>query len=73
MIMIRFKSSRVARSICVNVNNVNYTRLSRLFSGGFAFVYEAQDMSSGKDYALKVRSRCTHTANKWSMNECTES
>lgn len=25
------------------------------FSGGFAFVYEAQDMSSGKDYALKVR------------------
>lgn len=24
-------------------------------TGGFAFVYEAQDMSSGKDYALKVR------------------
>lgn len=24
-------------------------------SGGFAFVYEAQDMSGGKDYALKVR------------------
>lgn len=23
-------------------------------SGGFAFVYEAQDMSGGKDYALKV-------------------
>lgn len=30
-----------------------------LFSGGFAFVYEAQDMSSGKDYALKVRFRCS--------------
>lgn len=25
------------------------------FLGGFAFVYEAQDMSGGKDYALKVR------------------
>jgi len=24
-------------------------------SGGFAFVYEAQDVSGGKDYALKVR------------------
>lgn len=30
-----------------------------LFSGGFAFVYEAQDMSSGKDYALKVRWKYT--------------
>lgn len=23
--------------------------------GGFAFVYEAQDLGSGKDYALKVK------------------
>lgn len=26
-----------------------------LLVGGFAFVYEAQDLGSGKDYALKVR------------------
>lgn len=25
-----------------------------LLVGGFAFVYEAQDLGSGKDYALKV-------------------
>lgn len=25
-----------------------------LLLGGFAFVYEAQDLGSGKDYALKV-------------------
>lgn len=37
----------------VDVNNAN-DMLSLFFSGGFAFVYEAQDMSSGKDYALKV-------------------
>lgn len=37
--------------------------LSLFFPGGFAFVYEAQDMSSGKDYALKVRHRCTHWGN----------
>ena len=36
------------------------------FSGGFAFVYEAQDMSSGKDYALKVRHRWTH----WGHSTC---
>uniref|UniRef100_A0A8C6PZ40 Cyclin-G-associated kinase n=1 Tax=Nothobranchius furzeri TaxID=105023 RepID=A0A8C6PZ40_NOTFU len=31
-------------------------RIKRVIAeGGFAFVYEAQDMSSGKDYALKVR------------------
>jgi serine/threonine protein kinase len=24
------------------------------FSGGFAFVYEAQDLGSGREYALKV-------------------
>uniref|UniRef100_A0AAQ4P5M1 Cyclin-G-associated kinase n=1 Tax=Gasterosteus aculeatus aculeatus TaxID=481459 RepID=A0AAQ4P5M1_GASAC len=30
-------------------------RIKRVIAeGGFAFVYEAQDMSSGKDYALKV-------------------
>uniref|UniRef100_A0A3Q0R391 Cyclin G associated kinase n=1 Tax=Amphilophus citrinellus TaxID=61819 RepID=A0A3Q0R391_AMPCI len=29
-------------------------RIKRVIAeGGFAFVYEAQDMSSGKDYALK--------------------
>lgn len=26
-----------------------------LISGGFAFVYEAQDLASGREYALKVR------------------
>lgn len=26
-----------------------------LLVGGFAFVYEAQDLGSGKDYALKVK------------------
>jgi len=31
------------------------TDLICLFIGGFAFVYEAQDLGSGKDYALKVR------------------
>uniref|UniRef100_A0A3B5LXL5 Cyclin G associated kinase n=1 Tax=Xiphophorus couchianus TaxID=32473 RepID=A0A3B5LXL5_9TELE len=31
-------------------------RIKRVIAeGGFAFVYEAQDMSGGKDYALKVR------------------
>lgn len=31
------------------------------FSGGFAFVYEAQDLGSGKDYALKVMTVNTPT------------
>lgn len=32
-----------------------HTHSALPFLGGFAFVYEAQDTSSGKDYALKVR------------------
>uniref|UniRef100_A0A8C7EG65 Cyclin G associated kinase n=1 Tax=Nothoprocta perdicaria TaxID=30464 RepID=A0A8C7EG65_NOTPE len=31
-------------------------RVKRVIAeGGFAFVYEAQDLGSGKDYALKVK------------------
>lgn len=30
------------------------TLTDNFFSGGFAFVYEAQDLGSGREYALKV-------------------
>ena len=54
MIMYHFKGLRV--HVILILNDILFFSLS----GGFAFVYEAQDMSSGKDYALKVRKRCPY-------------
>lgn len=45
-------SVRLKRMIYMNVDIE--ADLMCLLLGGFAFVYEAQDLGSGKDYALKV-------------------
>lgn len=42
------------RMIYLNVE-IKTDLMGLLLVGGFAFVYEAQDLGSGKDYALKVK------------------
>lgn len=39
----------------IYLNIESKTDLMCFLVGGFAFVYEAQDLGSGKDYALKVK------------------
>lgn len=63
--------SELKSACAIHINVITIKQNNNLgalcfFSGGFAFVYEAQDMSSGKDYALKVRHKWTH----WGHSPC---
>lgn len=46
-------SIRLKRMMYLNIE-IKTDLMCLLLVGGFAFVYEAQDLGSGKDYALKV-------------------
>lgn len=46
-------SVRLKRVMYLNIE-IKTDLMCLLLVGGFAFVYEAQDLGSGKDYALKV-------------------
>lgn len=50
----RFKTANLIYSFNVNIFNVFF------FSGGYGFVFVAQDTSTGKEYALKVKINGSH-------------